>query len=144
MVAMAHPNLFAPVSEPIIKDGQLVCAWRHKGAAKFSRAVAAFDLTTQTMHHHLLAVAYPKDRHAQIKHTHWRHRRTFRKNGSWPAREDDGPWRKGRKKGIIHFVKRMDFAIDIQLSQAARDKLRDLRTKVDDQKAVMGWRFHAK
>jgi hypothetical protein len=31
----------------------------------------------------------------------------------------------------------MDFAIDVQLAQAARDKLRNLRAEVDDEEAFM-------
>jgi hypothetical protein len=38
----------------------------------------------------------------------------------------------------------VDFAIDVQLAQAARNQLRDLAAKVDDEKAVVGCLCHAR
>jgi hypothetical protein len=64
--------------------------------------------------------------------------------GAPSAKTEAGPPEKmiafgceGCKEGVVHPVVGMDFAIDVQLSQAARDQLRHLGTEVDDEKAVM-------
>ena len=41
------------------------------------------------------------------------------------------------RKAPVDSLVRVDFAVDVQLAQAARDQLRHLAAEVDDQKAVM-------
>ncbi len=137
MVAMAHPDLFASAIEPAVKQRHTVDGRGHIGAAKLGGAMAAFNATTKAMHHDLLTIADAKDRHAHGERRLRRHRRPFGKDRSGPTRKDDRLGRKLRQKGVSHLLKRMDFTINIQLTQAPRNKLRHLRAEVDDKKAIM-------
>ena len=70
MVAVAHPDLFAPAViggiEPARQDGMGAVGRRDIGAAEFRRAMPAFHLAAQAMHHHLLAVADAEDRQPRL------------------------------------------------------------------------------
>ena len=143
VVAVAHPDLFAPVGEPAVEDGKPRIGGRDKGAAEFGSAVAAFDLAAEAMHHHLLAIADAEDRDAHVEDARRRHRRAFGKDRSRTAGEDHGLGGKGAEEGVVHLVERVDLAIDVQLAQAARDQLRHLAAEVDDEEAVMRALGHA-
>lgn len=56
-------------------------------------------------------------------------RRVLVAHGIGAARKDDTPHRRVERRNL---VERMDFAIDVQLAHAPRDKLRILRTEVED------------
>ena len=105
--------------------------------------MAAFHLAAQHMHHHLLAVADPEDRHPGAEGRRWWHRCAGRKDRGRPARKDDRLGLKGMKEGIIDPVAGMDFAIHVQLAQPARDQLRHLAAEVDDEKTVVVVLGHA-
>jgi hypothetical protein len=109
----------------------------HERAAELGRAVAAFDMAAEAMHHDLLAVADPEDRHAHLEHPFRGHRRVLPVDAGRAAREDHRLRREGRKEGLIDPVVGVDFAIDVQFAQAARDQLRHLGPEVDDEKAVV-------
>ena len=137
MVAVAHPDLLIARFKPTCQKGAAFSGFRDIGLAKLGRAMPAFDVAAKAMHHDLLAIADAKDRHAQIKHALGRHRRAVPINRGRTARENHGPRPKGPQEGVIHFVIGMNFAIDVQFPQAARDQLRYLRAEVDDEKAIM-------
>ena len=137
VVAMAHPDLFLPALKPAVQQRQAVGGGRYIGPAELGCAMAAFDMAAQKVHHHLLAIADAKDRHAKVEHPLGRHRRAIPVDRSGTARQDHGPWRKLRQKGVVDPVVGVNLAIHVQFAQAARDQLRHLRAEVDDQKAVM-------
>jgi len=132
-----RPDLFAPVPEPAVQKVAMRTVRRDIGAAEFGGAMTAFDLAAQAMHHHLLAVADPQDRHAQLEDRGGRHRRAFGEDRGGPARKDHGFRGEIPQEGVVHALERVDFAIDVQLAQAAGDQLRHLAAEIDDQKAVM-------
>ena len=136
MVAVAHPDLFVAIGKPTVQQPQLALR-RDKGATKFGGAVAAFDFPAQLLHHDLLAIADAKDRHAQVKDFLRRTWRPFAGDAVRPARENHGLGRKVAHKFHRDILIRVDFAIDAEFAQATRNELRDLATKVDDQKAVI-------
>ncbi len=137
MVAMAHPDLLPLRPEPALQEIGARARGCDIGAPEFGGAVAAFNLSAQHMHHHLLAVADAQHRDAQRKHRFRRHRRAVGEDRGRAAGQDHRPWREVRQEGVRHLVERMDFAIDVQLAQATRDKLRHLAAEVDDEKALM-------
>ena len=137
MIAVGHPDLFAPLGKPAVEKRQPLVLGRDIGAAEFGGAVAAFDSTAKAMHHHLLAIADAKDRHAKAEDPRRRHRRAVRKDRGRTAGEDHRPRRELLEESVIHPVEGMDFAIDVQFAQPPRDKLRDLAAEVDDEKALM-------
>ena len=115
--------------------------WRgHKGAAEFRRAMPAFTHTCRPalLHHHLLAIADAKDRHDPDQTDLGRARRASTRHAVGPARKDHRLGRhSAQERSQRHILIGMDFAIDVQLAQAARNQLRHLAAKVDDEKAVM-------
>ena len=137
MVAMAHPDLFASVGEPAVQQSHTIRRRCDIGAAEFRRAMPAFHLAAQAMHHHLLAVTDAQDRHAQPECGFRGHRRAFGKDRGRPPREDDRLWRELCQEGVSDLLKRMNFTIDVQLAQAARNQLRHLAAEVDDKQTVM-------
>ena len=137
MVTMAHPDLLAPIREPTVEDRGGIPGGGDESPAEFGGAVAAFNLAAKAMHHDLLAIADAQHRNPDLEHVQWRHRRALGKDRRRPARQDDGLRREIGKEGVGHLVEGMNLAIDIQLAQAARDKLGDLRPEVDDEKAFM-------
>ncbi|OIQ75598.1 hypothetical protein GALL_427340 [mine drainage metagenome] len=137
MVSVRHPYQLASLSEPARQHRQLGVSWRDKGAAKLGGAVATFDLAAKAMHHHLLAVANSQDRHAERENRGWRHWRALGKDRGRAARKYHRLGGEVLEEGIRDLLERMNFAIDVQFPQAARDQLRHLRAEVDDQKAVM-------
>ena len=137
MVAVAHPDLLALALEPAAQKRRARAFGGNKGPAKFGGAVAAFNPAAQAMHHHLLAIANAQNRHAKRKHAGRRHRRAIGKNRAWATRQNNRKRRKIGQKRIINPVERMNFAIDIQLAQAARNKLRNLAAKVDDKQFLV-------
>ena len=52
------------------------------------------------------------------------------------AGEDHGLGREFLQKGIGDFLKRMDFAIDIQFAQPPRNQLGNLRAEIDNEELV--------
>ena len=137
MVAVAHPDLFFAIGKPAVQDRQAVCGRGQEGAAKFCGAMAAFDQPAQLLHHGLLTIADPQHRHAQRPKRLGRTRRTRAGHRIWPPRKDHCLGRKAFQEAVIDLIIGMNFAINIQLAQATRDKLRNLRTKVDDKEAIM-------
>ncbi len=142
VVAVAHPDLFARFQEPAGQQVDALVCGRHIGAAELCRAMAALDLAAQHLHHHLLAIADAQHRHAQIEDAGRRAGRAVVDDAGRATRKDHRFGAKLLQESVCHLLERMDFAIDVQLSQAARDQLRYLAAEVDDQKAVMC--FHAK
>jgi hypothetical protein len=142
VVAVAHPDLFAGLwailwREPACEEGVGESGGGDKGAAEFGGAMAAFYFAAQAVHHDLLAVADAEEGDAEGEKRGWWHWGAVGENGRWATRQDYRFGGKVCKKGVGDFVERMDFAVDIQLSQPARDKLGDLAAEVDDEKAVM-------
>ena len=137
VVAVAHPDLLIPRLEPARQERAGLVGGGDEGLAKLSRAVAAFDVAAQAMHHDLLAIADAQDRHTHVKHAFGRHRCAVPIDRGGTAREDHGLGPEGPKEGVIHFVVGMNFAVNVQLAQATRDELRHLRAEIDDEKAVM-------
>ncbi len=66
-----------------------------------------------------------------------RARRAFARDAVGPAGQDHRLGGEFGQKGRRHPLIGMDFAIDVQLAQAARDQLRHLGAEVDDEKALM-------
>ena len=66
MVAVAHPDLLAASIKPPFQKRQSVCGGGHEGASELGGAVACFDRAAKVLHHHLLAIADAKDRHAKV------------------------------------------------------------------------------
>ena len=56
----------------------------------------------------------------------------------WAAGENHRLGRKRLQKGIRDILERVNFAIDIQFPQSARNQLRDLTAEIDDQKFLVG------
>mgnify|MGYP000520507625 CR=1 FL=1 len=137
MVAVAHPDLLAALLEPAVEDRQTLRRGGHEGAAEFGGAVAAFDLAAEAVHHHLLAVADPEDRHAEVEHARGGHRRALGEDRGRAAGEDDGLRSEALQEGFGHVLIGMDLAVDIQLAQAARDELGHLRPEIDDEETVV-------
>jgi hypothetical protein len=99
--------------------------------------MAAFDLAAQAVHHHLLAIADAQDRHAQPEHRSGGIGAPSAKTEAGPPEKITAFGAKAARKRVVHPVEGVDFAIDVQLAQAARDQLRHLAAEVDDEKAVM-------
>ncbi len=137
MVAVAHPDLFAPLEEPAGQKVDAVLGMLDIGAAEFRGAVAPFDPPAQHLHHHLLAIADAKDRHAQIEHRLRRSWRAVVDHAGRATREDHRLRGEVAKKGVGHLLVGVDLAIDVQLAQATRDELGHLAAEVDDEKAVV-------
>ena len=144
MVAVAHPDLLAPVGEPAVKDRQRCVGRCDEGAAELGGAMAGFHQPAQFLHHHLLAITDAQDRHAQIEYTGRRPGRSRPGHAVGAAREDDGPGREVLQEPVGDVLVGMDFAIDVQLAQAPRDQLRHLAAEIDDQKAVVMLGYHAR
>ena len=67
MIAVAHPNAFAPLKEPACQKVALGFGGFNIGPPEFGgRVFARLNPTPEVMHHHLLAVADAQDRHAQL------------------------------------------------------------------------------
>ncbi len=137
VVAVRHPDLFAPLEEPAGQQVRRLVRGGDVGAPELCRPVAAQDLPAQHLHHHLLAVADAQDRHAQVEHGRRRPGRGSVDHTRRTARQDHRQGSEVRKKRVRHHVERMDFAIDVQLAQPPRDELGDLAAKVDDEQALM-------
>ena len=137
MVAVTHPDLFAVVCEPAVEQGGFIGGGRDEGAAEFGGTVATFDLAAEAMHHDLLAVADAKQGHAECEQRLRGHWRAVGEDGSGPTGQDHRFGGEFRKERVGDFVERVDFAVDVQLSQASCDKLGDLAAEVDDEKAIM-------
>ena len=99
--------------------------------------MTTLHLAAEAMHHHLLSVTDTKDWNSEVKNRLWGHRRAIGEDRRGPAREDHSLGCKLRKEGIVHHIERMDFTVDVQFPQSARNQLRDLAAKVDDEKAVV-------
>ncbi len=134
MVAMAHPDLFAILIglEPTVEKRKRFHRWGHIGAAKFGGALAAFDLAAELMHHDLLAITDAKDRYAEVKNFLRGTRAAVAGDAIWATGKDDRLGRHLVDHIHGHGLIGVDFAIDVQLTQAARNQLRHLRAKVDD------------
>ncbi len=149
VIAMAHPDLFAVIGEPAVEQGQRIPRRGHEGAAKLGSAaaagnLAAFDRAAQILHHDLLPVTDTEDRHAERIGRFRRSGAALAGDRIGAAGKDDRLGGKRRQKIIGDILIGVDFAIDVQLAQAAGNKLRYLAAEVDDQKAVMGCLAHAR
>ena len=146
---MAHPDLFAVViaGKPALKQRDVIDGGGDIGAAELgsaaaARNLAAFDTPAQFLHHHLLAIADAQDRHTQGEHRRRRARAALAHNAVGAAGKDHGARRETGKKRVVDILIGVDFAIDVQLAQAAGNQLGDLAAEVDDKKAVMGCLAH--
>ncbi|MPL73681.1 hypothetical protein SDC9_19487 [bioreactor metagenome] len=137
VVAVAHPDLLAPVLEPALEQRQRARGRSDIGAAELGGAMAGFDEAAELLHHHLLAVADPEDRHAEGEGRFRRTRRALAGDAVRATREDDCLGGETLQEGIGDLLIGMDFAIDVELAQAARNQLRDLGAEVDDEEALM-------
>ena len=137
MIAVAHPDLFALLEEPALEQVDPVLGRLDVGAAEFGGAVAALDVAAQHLHHDLLAVADAQHRHAQLEDYCWRAGRSVVDDRSRTTGQDHRLRGEVVQEGIRHQVERMDFAIDVQFTQAPRDQLRHLGAEVDDEEAVV-------
>ena len=144
MIAVAHPHLFAVLGsfEPTVQQRKRVALWCNIGPAKFGRAAAARDLaalhlTAKLLHHHLLAIANAQDRHAHLKDGGRGAGAALAHHAVGPTREDHGLGREIGQEGIRDLLIGVDFAVNIQLAQATRNKLGHLAAEIDDQKAVV-------
>jgi hypothetical protein len=104
----------------------------------------ALNLTAKLLHHHLLAITNAKDRQAHIKQTLRRTRAAFVDHAGRATGQNHGFGSKVANEIFVHVLKRMDFAIDIAFAQASRDQLRYLRSKINDEKAVMCLMCHTR
>ena len=121
MVAVAHPDLFAGLKEPARQQVDPLIVGCDIGAAEFGGAMTAFHLAAQIVHHDLLAIADTKDRHAKVIDRLRRARGAFARDAVGAARKDHRLGREFRQEGIAHVLVGVDFAVDVQLAQAARD-----------------------
>jgi hypothetical protein len=88
--------------------------------------MSAFNFTTKLVHHYLLAVTDAQDRQPHIEQTLRRTRRTLVQYAGWSTGQDNRFGGEISYEVFIYVLKRMDFTIDIALTQAARDQLRYL------------------
>ena len=137
VIAVRHPDLLALLGKPAVQQRQCRAGWRDIGAAEFGGAVATLDAAAQHVHHSLLAITDAQHRHAKREHLDRRQRRAGGEHRGRTAGQDHRFGREFRQKLWRHPIERVNFAVNIQLAQAARDKLRHLAAKVDDQKPVM-------
>ncbi len=134
---MAHPDLFALLEEPAGEQVDARSRGRHVGAAELGGAVAALDPAAEHVHHHLLAITDPEDRHPEFEHLGGRARAAGIHHRGGSARQDHRAGREVLQESWGHLLIGVDLAIDVQLAQAARDQLGDLAAEVDDEKALM-------
>ena len=140
VVAVAHPHLLAAraIEEPARQQVEAVFLGRHVGTAEFGGvALAGFDLAAEVVHHDLLAVADPEDRHAELVGGFGRARRALARHAVGATGEDDGLGGELLQERIGDVLIGVDFAVDIQLAQATGDELRHLASEVDDKEAIM-------
>ena len=137
MIAMAHPDLFAPVEKPAGQKVDALGPVLHVGAAEFGGAFSTQDLAAQHLHHHLLAVADAQDRHAKLEDACGRTGGALVDHAGRTAREDHRLGGEVVEEGVGDVLERVDFAIDVELAQAAGDQLRDLAAEIDDQQAFV-------
>ena len=78
----------------------------------------------------------PKNRNAALENGLGRHGCPVRKNRSRPTGQDHALGRIAVQEGIRHILKRVNFAIDIQLAQPPRNQLGYLRPEVDNENHV--------
>ena len=104
---------------------------------------AGLHAAAQILHHHLLAIADAQDRHAETVDGARRARAALAHHRIRPAREDHRFRGEIAQEIVGHVLERVDFAIDVQFAQAARDQLRHLAAEIYDQQAVMGCLAHA-
>ena len=137
-VAVRHPNLFFAFAKETSKDpvAFVTLSRGYKSTAIFS-VVSSFDLTAELFHHNLLAVADTKDRQAHVKEFLRRAGRAIARHAVRTTREDHGLRSKLTNGFSGDRLIGVDFAVNLQLTQAARDQLRHLRTEVDDKEALM-------
>ena len=126
IVPMAHPDLFVAIGKPALKQRQIGSRRADEGAAKLGSAVTRVDLTAKLGHHHLLAVADAKNGNAEIKHRLGCARAVRVKHAGRSARQDHGPGSEVAQEFVGNVLKRVNFAVDANLAQAAGDKLRHL------------------
>jgi hypothetical protein len=117
MVAVAHPNLLAPLEEPALEEVERLIRGRHEGAAELGGAVARLHLAPQHVHHRLLAVADAQHRHAQVEHLARWQRRALREDRGRAPRQDHRLGRELPQEPGRDGVERVDLAVDVQLAQ---------------------------
>jgi len=89
-----------------------------------------------------LTITNAQNRQAHCPKTVWCAGRSFARYAIGAAGQDHGFWREIGQKGIRDGLIGVNFAVNIQLAQAARDQLRHLAAKVDDQQAFVCGVFH--
>ena len=104
--------------------------------------MAAINLAAKLLHHGLLAVADAQNRHAQGRKPQGRAGRSLARHAIWAARQDHSLWREFGQKGVGDLLIGVNFTIDVQLAQAARNKLRHLAAEVDDKEAFVRLYIH--
>ena len=105
------------------------------GAAEF-RVMAALHRAAKLRGDGLLAIADGEDRQAGVENFLRRAGRTWLGDGGRAAGQDHG-FGLDSVEGLFRRLERRDLAIDARLAHAARDELRHLRAKIDDQDLVV-------
>jgi hypothetical protein len=140
VVAVAHPDLFAPpVANQPAEDrvGGVGAGGFDDRRGRTRGAVARFDLPPSMLHHHLLAVADAEDRHAELEDPCAARGLPSSVTLAGPpdritalgANAGEKPRR--RRSGRDGSRNRPS------LAQAARDQLRHLAAEIDDQEALV-------
>ena len=127
-VAMRHPHRQRPAQA--LEQRSVVAQQFHLGVTVLA-LVSGAHLAAQLVHHELQAVTDAQHRHAEMQDSLVRRRRIGVIDRRRPARQHDAG-------GMIALdfiewsVARQDDGEDVQFADAARDELRILRAKVED------------
>ncbi len=136
LVAVAHPHIEETVSVGVgvVLDVAEECGVTVRAHLRVPELahLAGLDHPTQLRRHRLHAVTDAQYRHPRGPHGGRGPRRVAFGHAVRAARQDDASRRKFANERVVH-VERVDLAIDVQLAQPARDELRVLRAKVENQ-----------
>ncbi len=140
LVAVAHPHLEHPVPlggaevlDAVEQPGVPVCP--HLGVAELTVG-ARLHLTAQLHRHGEHSIADPQHRHAGLPHRLGGAEVAVFVGAGVAAGEDDAPGLEVPDE-LVADVVGMDLAVDVRLSHAPRDQLRNLRTEIEYQDPVV-------
>ncbi len=139
-VAVTHPDLEHPVAfrgPEVLEflEQPRVSVGPHLGVAELAM-VTPGDRPAQLRRHRLHAVADAEHRHAGRPHRLRRPQLVVLVGAAVTARQDDADGRQAPNH-VVPDVVRMDLAVDVGLTHAARDELRHLRPEIQDQYGLM-------
>ena len=109
--------------------------WLILRIAKFTH-LPAFDLATELLGHGLHAIADAKNRYTELEHCLRRTVGRLMMRRHVTARKNHATRGKLANKLIPH-ITGVDLAIDVGLANPPRDQLGDLRTKIEDEDAIV-------